>query len=149
MQISFRPALPQDFDYCAKLYFGEMERAIKELNIDMVAHAAGFRQRWEPTQVRIIILDGNDIGWLQSMAQGDTLFLAQLFVDASVQRQGIGTVVMNRIISEAAHAGQALSLGVVKANPARRLYERLGFQITHEDDRKFYMKREPDAPISN
>ena len=83
------------------------------------------------------------------MAQGDTLFLAQLFVEASVQRQGIGTVVMNRIISEAAHAGQAVSLSVVETNPAIRLYERLGFQITHEDDRKFYMRREPGAPISD
>lgn len=146
MQISFRPARPQDFDYCAKLYFVEMERTIQQLNLDMVAHSAGFRQRWEPTQVRIITLDGDDIGWLQSMAQGDTLFLAQLFVDASVQRQGIGTVVMNRIISEAAHAGQAVSLGVVKTNPAFRLYKRLGFQITHEDDRKLYMRREPAAP---
>ena len=36
----------------------------------------------------------------------------------------------------------AVTLGVVKTNPARRLYERLGFRITHEDDRKFYMRRE-------
>jgi len=26
-----------------------------------------------------------------------------------------------------------------------RLYERLGFHTTHEDDRKFYMKRDPDG----
>jgi len=34
-------------------------------------------------------------------------------------------------------------LNVVKVNPARRLYERLGFRITNEDDRKFYMKLNP------
>lgn len=62
-----------------------MGKIIKELNLDMVTHAAGFRQRWEPRQVCIITFDGDDIGWLQSMAQGDTLFLAQLFVDASVR----------------------------------------------------------------
>ena len=33
-------------------------------------------------------------------------------------------------------AGQAVTLGVVKTNPARRLYERLGFRITHADDRE-------------
>jgi hypothetical protein len=39
---------------------------------------------------------------------------------------------------------------VVKINPALRLYERMGFRITHEDDRKLYMRRDPDAeaPIS-
>jgi ribosomal protein S18 acetylase RimI-like enzyme len=41
-------------------------------------------------------------------------------------------------------------LSVAKINPALRLYERLGFRVTHEDARKFYMKRDPDmtAPIS-
>jgi len=33
---------------------------------------------------------------------------------------------------------------VVKINPARRLYERLGFSVTHEDLHKVYMRREPD-----
>jgi len=149
--ISFRPALPQDFDYCAKLYIAAMERTIRELTLDMATHVAGFRERWEATQVRIIILDGADIGWLQSTTQDDALFLAQLFVDAPLQRQGIGTEAMNRIIGEAARAGQAVTLGVVKMNPALRLYRRLGFQITHEDARKFYLRREPDTavPISN
>jgi hypothetical protein len=36
----------------------------------------------------------------------------------------------------------------VKTNPALRLYERLGFHTTHDDDRKFYMKREPDIGAS-
>jgi|SRR6266508_736588 len=141
MRISFRPARPQDFGYCANLYFAGMERSIRELNLDMAAQTANFRQRWEVTQVRIITLDGADIGWLQSTTQGDALFLAQLFVDAPFRRQGTGTEVMNRIMDEAACAGQAVTLGVVKTNPALRLYERLGFQITHEDDRKFYMRR--------
>jgi ribosomal protein S18 acetylase RimI-like enzyme len=38
-----------------------------------------------------------------------------------------------------------VTLGVVKKNPALRLYKRLGFHITHEDERKFYMKRELDT----
>jgi ribosomal protein S18 acetylase RimI-like enzyme len=35
-----------------------------------------------------------------------------------------------------------VTLGVVKINPALSLYERLGFRVTHQDDRKFYMRRE-------
>jgi GNAT superfamily N-acetyltransferase len=144
MRISFRPARPEDFDYCAKLYFAGMERTIGQLGLDMAAQATSFRQRWDLTQVRIITFDGSDIGWVQSTAQDDVHFLAQLFVDAPFQRQGIGTEAMNCIIAEAAREGRAVTLGVVKANPALRLYERLGFHVTHEDDRKFYMRREPD-----
>jgi ribosomal protein S18 acetylase RimI-like enzyme len=58
---------------------------------------------------------------------------------------------MNRLIAEAMRTRQAVTLGVVKTNPALRLYQRLGFRITHEDDRKFYMRRDPDneVPISS
>jgi ribosomal protein S18 acetylase RimI-like enzyme len=68
-------------------------------------------------------------------------------VDRPFQRKGIGTEVTKRLIRDAAQSNQALRLAVVKINPALRLYERLGFQITHEDDRKFYMKRDPDIAM--
>lgn len=141
-RMNLRPARSEDFDYCARLYFEGMENIIKELKLDMEAQVAGFRQRWDVTQVRIIILDGTDIGWLQSVVKDDALFLGQLFVDGALRRKGIGTEVVKGLIEEAARAGQALTLGVVKTNPALRLYERLGFRTTHQDERKFYMRRD-------
>jgi ribosomal protein S18 acetylase RimI-like enzyme len=144
-----RPAVAEDFEYCANLYFAGIKWMIQELKLDRAAQVAGFRQQWEATQVRIIVLDDAPIGWLQGVAEDDTLFLAQFFVGAAYQRRGIGTEVMKRLIDEAARAHQAMTLGVVKTNPALRLYRRLGFRITHEDDRKFYMRRETGttAPI--
>jgi ribosomal protein S18 acetylase RimI-like enzyme len=56
---------------------------------------------------------------------------------------------MRRLIEEATRDGRAVTLGVVKSNPALRLYQRLGFRTTPEDDRKFYMRREPRAPMSS
>jgi GNAT superfamily N-acetyltransferase len=91
------------------------------LNLARVAQATGFRQQWDLTQVQIITLDGADVGWLQTLVQGDALFVAQLFVDGSFQGRGIGTEVMSRLIGEATHARQAVTLGVVKTNPAVRL----------------------------
>ena len=142
MRTVLRPARPEDFYYCARLYFEGMESTIKELNLDMDGQIAGFRQRWDVTQVRIITLDGADIGWLQSFVEDDTLFLGQLFVDRTLRGRGIGTQLIKGLIEEAARAGRAVTLGVVKSNPALRLYERLGFRTTHEDERKFYMRRD-------
>ena len=139
---TLRPARAEDFDYCAHLYFEGMENIIKQLNLNMEVQLAGYRQRWDMTQVKIITLDGRDIGWLQSFVKEDALFLAQLFVDRAWRGQGIGTAMVEALIDEAARTGRALTLGVVKTNPALRLYQRLGFRTTHEDERKFYMRRD-------
>src|SRR5262245_39085009 len=143
---TLRPARAEDFDYCARLYFQGMENIIKQLNLSMEAQLVGFRQRWDVTQVEIITLDGTDIGWLQSFVKEDALFLAQLFIDRALRGQGIGTAIVKALIEDAARAGRALTLGVVKTNPAQRLYERLGFRTTHEDERKFYMRRDLGVP---
>jgi ribosomal protein S18 acetylase RimI-like enzyme len=121
----------------------------RELSLDKAAHVINFRQQWDLAQVRIITVCGADVGWLQGTTCDDAFFLAQLFVDGCFQRQGIGTEVMKQIMNEAARADQAVILGVVKTNPALRLYQRLGFRITHEDNRKFYMRRQPDTAPSN
>jgi GNAT superfamily N-acetyltransferase len=68
------------------------------------------------------------------------LFLGQLYLSRHMQRQGIGTRVLQMLIEEARRAGKPTTLGVVKINPARRLYERLGFQRTQEDRHKVYMR---------
>jgi ribosomal protein S18 acetylase RimI-like enzyme len=145
MNIAFRPASAQDFDYCAKVYFAAMAATIATLGIDIDKHAASFRERWVAGEVRIIVGAGADIGWLQAAPEGDALFLKQLFVDTPLRRRGIGTAVVRRLMDEARRAGRSMTLGVVKTNPALRLYERLGFRTTHQDERKFYMRRGLDA----
>jgi ribosomal protein S18 acetylase RimI-like enzyme len=142
---TLRPARAEDFDYCASLYFEGMENIIKELNLNREAQLAGFRRRWDQAQVMIVTLDGRDIGWFQSFVKDEALFLAQLFVDRAFRGQGVGTAVIKSLIEEAVRADRALTLGVVKTNPALRLYERLGFRVTHEDERKFYMRRDSPA----
>ena len=141
-RLALKSARPEDFDYCERLYFEGMDSVIKELNLSMDAQVVSFRQQWDVGQERNITLDGTDIGWQQSFTKDDALFLVQLFVDSALRLQGIGTEVVKGLIEEAARAGQALTLGVVKTNPALRLYERLGFRTTHEDERKFYMRRD-------
>jgi GNAT superfamily N-acetyltransferase len=145
MRIILRHAVAEDFEYCKRLYFAGMKNIIEELGLDMAAQTANFSEQWALEQVRIISADGSDVGWLQSNVRGEGLFVAQLFVDGPFQGQGIGTQVVKRLIYEAAGLNQAVSLAVAKINPALRLYKRLGFRVTHHDDRKFYMTRDPDG----
>lgn len=133
MHVDFRQATELDFAYCADLYFGDREPDLAHL-----------RSRWHAVEVRIITLHGADIGWIQTRVEDDSLFIVQFFISAPHQGQGIGTRVMLLVIEEATQLQLPVSLGVVKTNPAIRLYERLGFKTTHSDDRKHYMKRQPE-----
>jgi ribosomal protein S18 acetylase RimI-like enzyme len=62
-----------------------------------------------------------------------------------MQGKGIGTSVIQDLLHLAEHRSQAVTLAVMKINPAVRLYQRLGFHPTHEDDYKVYMRADPKA----
>jgi ribosomal protein S18 acetylase RimI-like enzyme len=142
MQADLRPSRLDDYEFCARLYFSGMKETIHQLKLDMVAQNRNLRERWNTEEIQIITSDGTDVGWVQSSIQDGARYLEQIFIDTPFQRHGIGTEIITRLIGEATQAGKSVKLGVVKTNPAKLLYERLGFRTTHEDDRKFYMRRE-------
>ena len=48
-------------------------------------HLANFANRWQVEQVRIVMMCGQVIGWLQTASTDDSLFLSQLFIDTRFQ----------------------------------------------------------------
>ncbi len=50
-------------------------------------------------------------------------------------------MLLQDLIARTAQAGKAVTLGVVKRNPARSLYERHGFHVTPEDRYRIHMVR--------
>jgi ribosomal protein S18 acetylase RimI-like enzyme len=143
MKIGLRPAVLADYDFCKSLYFTENQWILETLRLDREAHEVRFPEQWKLYEVRIILGDGVGIGWLQSAARQDGLYLSQLYIASSFQRQGIGARIMSRVIAEAAQANLPLKLDVVKINPALRLYQRLGFRISGEEEHKFNMTLDP------
>jgi GNAT superfamily N-acetyltransferase len=145
MKIGLRLAVPADYDFCKNLYFTENQWILEALHLDRAAHEMKFPDQWKLPEVRIIVADGVDIGWLQSAAHPDGIFLGQLYIVGPWQRQGIGGEIISRLIAEAAEAKLPLKLDVVKINPALRLYQRLGFRITGEEEHKFNLILDPPS----
>jgi ribosomal protein S18 acetylase RimI-like enzyme len=144
--VVLRAARPEDFAFCRRITHETMRWIVERLfGWDEAQQAEKFATQWRLDETRIITCAGEDAGWLQTRPAEDAIFLGQLYLDGCFQGRGIGTRVMRIIIDEAQRDGKAVTLGVVKINPARRLYERLGFRTTHEDEYKFYMRRELDA----
>ncbi len=75
------------------------------------------------------------------MSNGILLLL--IYVVPSMQRKGIGSGVIQALLQLGRQKSQPVTLAVMKINPARALYERLGFRTTHEDEYKVYMRADP------
>jgi ribosomal protein S18 acetylase RimI-like enzyme len=83
------------------------------------------------------------VGWIQKRQDQDAIFLGSIYITPAMQGKGIGTRVIRAVFGEAKQRSQAVTLAVMKINPAFSLYARLGFRITHEDQYKLYMRADP------
>jgi ribosomal protein S18 acetylase RimI-like enzyme len=77
--------------------------------------------------------DGKPAGRLLLDRGLDRWRVVDITVLASHRRSGIGTRVLTQCQEQCSKAGVRLELQVSAGSPALRLYERLGFQITHGD----------------
>jgi GNAT superfamily N-acetyltransferase len=147
--IALRPARAADLAFCRRIDHETMRWIIDELfGWEEARQVDNFARKWRVEEARIITVAAGDAwqdaGWLQTAPCDDAILLKEIYLDPPFQRQGIGTRVMQIVIDEAQRQSKAVTLGVVKINPARRLYERLGFHTTHDDEYKFYMRRDVD-----
>jgi ribosomal protein S18 acetylase RimI-like enzyme len=134
---------PEHYAFALSLYLESMGPYTAELMVwDEARQRAGFAQQWRPRDVRIIMLEGREVGWLQVSETEAELHLQQLFVAPPYQRRGIGGEVLRRLLHERRGAGKSVVLTVLKNNPARRLYERVGFTVVGETNVKLEMRRE-------
>jgi ribosomal protein S18 acetylase RimI-like enzyme len=89
---------------------------------------------------QIILLANQPVGLLKVSRDGKDWNLIQIQLAPSLHGQGVGAQLIKSVINEARHAGACLRLDVLKANPARRLYERLGFTTIAETAHLFEMR---------
>jgi GNAT superfamily N-acetyltransferase len=102
---------------------------------------AFVRQSVADKRPAIIVVNGRDVGQLTIAHTDRETILEQIVILPEFQRRGLGTAVIRGLIADADDRGLPLLLKVFKANPARRLYERFGFEAEMEDDTSVYMRR--------
>jgi GNAT superfamily N-acetyltransferase len=142
--IKLRVACDTDFAFARSVYFETMRWIIERLfGWDEVRENKNFAQFFKLDEVKIITADGQDVGWIQEQIEDTAINLGSFYVMPVMQRRGIGAQVLQILLANARNQGKAITLAVVKINPAARFYEKRGFQITHEDERKFYMRSDP------
>ena len=138
---TLRQAKAEHRDFALHLYLLGMRPYLDELNMwDEQQQRESFAAQWKQEEVRIISVDGNDVGWLQVADSPTEIRLQKFFVSPQFQRHGIGSEVLSDLLVTWRSTGKKILLKVLKNNPARRLYERLGFSVAAEAGVIFRMR---------
>lgn len=110
---------------------------------DDADQAERFRKNFQPLHIHIIVVGGQDAGLLHVEREPMEIFLANIQIAPEFQNRGLGTEVMHALLAEARQKKLPLRLQVLKVNPARRLYERIGFALVGETPTHYQMRWTP------
>jgi ribosomal protein S18 acetylase RimI-like enzyme len=145
-EYTLRPATDADYDFLYQLIVVCMKEYVTATwGWDEEYQRQHFAAHFNPSHSQIIVVDGQDAGRFALIDGGDSFFLSTIYIMPAFQNQGLGTAIIQDVISKAKSAGRPVRLQVLKVNPARRLYERLGFQTVEETINYYVMFHYVDA----
>lgn len=131
-KIAFRSALENDYDFLYALHTATMKEYVNKMWGEDAFQEDIFRKNFDPAQIQIVTLVGSDIGMISLEENDKDIFLRVIEIQPSHQRQGFGTTIIQKIIDDAARQRKEVRLQVLKVNPAKQLYDRLGFAVIEE-----------------
>ncbi len=141
--IVYRPAVGADLKWLWELKCATMREYVAAVyGWDHEAQREMFEQKFDPSHIRIIQVDGRDVGMLEFEEREADFFLSRIEILPASQKGGIGSAVISAVVAEAHEKKKTVRLQVLRSNPARRLYERLGFQLEAETATHFKLKKE-------
>lgn len=150
MEVTVRPATEADIGFLTDVVV-EATFAQGRLpdDFDEVDFRHGFGE-WTREQVRgeldgsstsVVQVDGVDAGRLRVVRRRDLVEIAGLQLLPAQQSQGVGRVVVERLVAQARSDRLPVELGVEKDNPrARSFWESCGFELVGEDGAEHRMR---------
>jgi ribosomal protein S18 acetylase RimI-like enzyme len=141
--LTLRPVTPEDRPFLFAVYASTREQELapvpwtpeqKEAFLRMQFHAQDvyYRENYEGATFEVILLDGMPAGRLYLMHCPDEIRVIDIAILPAYRGKGIGTALLRGLQHDARAAQKPLSIHVERMNPAKRLYERLGFQLAAE-----------------
>lgn len=98
-----------------------------------------------PDAVTQVITHGEDRIGRMIVSRNSSIHLIDISLLTACRNRGIGSSVLESLQQEAAAAGLPVKLSVMEHNPAKRLYERLGFKVIGEAFPYISMSWQPDT----
>lgn len=135
MNISVRKATQADSDFIWALYLDLLKEPVtKQWGWEEAYQRRMFAENLPYTVFAIVMVDGVNVAAYALLDKTEFLHLRMLLVARSHQNLGIGRQLMQQIKARAIRENKALHFSVIKANPVREFYTKLGFRQSGEDE---------------
>lgn len=135
MKIEYRQATNSDINYCEKTHHEGMKPYCEPLwGWDENFQHERFKRLWTPQRIKLIILNSSEVGYLETESKGKVIKIVNVFVNSNLRNQGIGSQVVNEFINSCKGCFNSITLNVLHNNPAKNLYERVGFKFVSKKD---------------
>lgn len=145
MHVTLEPCTVDDNDFAFRVAEETMRTYVEQAfgSWDPDVQRRRSDESFDPTTYSLIVVDGARAGILAVEHRPSEIFLSKISLLPRFQRRGIGSILINQLIERARSGGRPLRLRVLRVNPARSLYERLGFAVTNSTADHDYMEYLP------
>ena len=151
MNVALRDADESDAGFLLELYrdtrideiaaWGwNAEQADAFLRMQHNARALGYAAQHPEATDSIILMDDEPVGRMLVDHLPNEIWLVDIALQRKWRGRGVGSQLIRQLIEAGRDKGKPVRLHVSTINPAKRLYERLGFTTVGEDGGYFLME---------
>ncbi|WP_211298588.1 GNAT family N-acetyltransferase [Kineococcus rhizosphaerae] len=142
--LTWSPARPEDGPALAELRATVLRPSLERLGrYDDVRVRERFLSGFAPERTQVLRGPAGPVGSLALRPAPDGVWLEHFYLDVPVQGRGVGTAALSAVTRAADASGTTVRLDVLQRSDARRLYERHGFVLDHEDPVDVFLVRAP------
>ncbi|MEM1055574.1 MAG: GNAT family N-acetyltransferase [Bacteroidota bacterium] len=153
MSLTLRPATDADRPFLLTVYASTREREMERVPWDYEQKASfllmqfnaqdtHYREHYPEASFDVIEADGEPVGRLYVSRWPEEIRIVDIALLPAARGRGLGSQLLNDLFEESRQSGKPVSIHVEKENPARRLYDRLGFREVEDRGVYLLMRRE-------
>lgn len=143
---TWRPATTADAPALADLRADVLRASLERLGrFDDVAVREFFLRAYVPANTWVLTRAREVLGSMALRPEEEATWIEHLYLARPLQGGGLGAALLRQVVAAADVTGTRLRLDVLQRSDARRLYERHGFVLDHEDEVDVWLRRDPRA----
>ena len=142
--IELRPVRPDDDELLRRVFASTREAELTLVGWDAGQKDAFLRMQFDAQRrhysehyagasFQVVEVDGSPAGRLYVARWPEEIRVVDIALLPEYRNLGVGTVLLQRVLAEGEAEGRRVTVHVERLNPARRLYERLGFSPGTDD----------------